>query len=94
MADRCDALLPHGEKVECANVDGKRAVLGFSGVLPNGLGYRARADVVSDDACAYVKMDGECLTVGGSKFTVYLRAVTTYDMKRDDCGLSGKVPEG
>ena len=81
----------HGERVECAKIDGKRAVLGFSGVLPNGLGYRARADVVSD-AGADVTGDGECLAVRGSVFTIYLRAVTTYDMKRADCGLTGNVP--
>lgn len=82
----------HGERIECARVEPMRAKLTFVGVLPNGMGYRARADVVCKDGVGPTA-DGECLRIDGACFTVYLRAVTTYDMSREDCGLSGAIPE-
>lgn len=84
----------HGERIECRMVggDGKRAALGFSGLLPNGLGYRARVDIVCDRGL-WITRDGECVVVRGNAFSTYLRAVTTYDMSREDCGFSGFIPE-
>ena len=82
----------HGEKVVCRSVDGKRAAIIFAGVLPNGMGYAARADVVAEDGVVPTE-DGEGIRVGTAEFTVYLRAVTSFDPCASDFGLNGRKPE-
>lgn len=82
----------HGEKVVCRSVDGKRAAIIFAGVLPNGMGYAARADVVAEDGVVPTE-DCEGIRVGTAEFTVYLRAVTSFDPCASDFGLNGRIPE-
>ena len=82
----------HGEKPAFRVLDGgKRAAILFSGVLGNGLGYAARADVLCPSGVRAT--DDECLTLRGGNFTVYLRAVTSFDPRRPGYGLDGKAPE-
>lgn len=90
----CEVMMTgrHGEKVTCRSVNGKRVAVMFSGTLPNGMGYAARADVVADGGVAPTG-DGECVKVSAAEFTVYLRAETSFDPHRPDFGLVGRIPQ-
>ena len=83
----------HAESIQCASQDNRRAGLSFDGVLPNALGYAARLDVQSADGRVELTHDGEGVKVIATDFTVYLRAVTSFDPKRPNFGLDGVCPE-
>ena len=89
----CEVMMSgrHGEKVRCRSINAARAAVEFSGVLPNGMGYAVRVDVVTFGGVK-VSEDGECVEVRSAEFTVYLRAETSFDPHRADFGLNGRVP--
>ena len=83
IAFRFKALEPFDAKFLLTGVHGERTVrlgensLGFSGVLPNQLHYVARVDWHWESP---------------TTLTVYLRARTAYDLRREDFGLGQECP--
>ena len=78
MAFRFTASAPFSPKIELKGAHGETPVslggnsIGFTGRLDNGLAYAARADWNLE---------------GGTNLVVWLRAKTSYDLRRDDFGL-------
>ena len=84
IALRFKALEPFDAKFLLTGVHGERTVrlgensLGFADTLPNGLAYAARVDWHWESP---------------TTLTVYLRARTGYDLRRDDFGLGQPCPQ-